>query len=703
MKLVFVKVVSFLYLSILCGSLLADEITKKLTEDNTAVTTIDSGNGDSDNGIVKNNSIYPVHFFDQYTPINSMDMINKLPGFSFDAGADERGFGGSAGNVLVNGARPISKSGGLEDALQRIPASQVLHIEILRGGVSAGEAAGQSVVANIVKKDLVTSGTWSVNTMRTPNGVFKPQIAASLAIKLGQWDTSFDTKVGVEPEYRSNQRAEFDSHDSLISRENEIMENTEEYITFNGEGSREFGDGKLTINTTLHTDKWQEDLETDTFTTSFTNNTTPDKVGLLHEKDYTFNAELGLDWVSVVKDWKLHIIALTSADNLRYKNNYHATMINSTDNEYSQYSKDTLATEHIIRTTYGKVGNMHFKPEFGLEIANNRLDTDLVLIENGITQTLGGADVVEELRGEFFVNFVYSTGGKLTFEGGLTAEISNIKSYSDLDDQNQTFTFIKPRLSANYTLNNSSSLTLVAEHEVEQLDFSDFAANSDITDDLTTEGNTNLQPEQVTALSLLYDWRFSARGSINIEAVYEFRKDIHEQIFLPSGNEGLGNAGDADLWFVETNVSLPIDAILPNGLFEIYYLYTGSDFYDPIINNNRTIYDHIPHELTIDFRQDVTQYNFSWGMQYTHSYEKTTFYVDQIRTEDSNKLLSLLFIETTYFFNMKTRLEIQDFNVAHFDQSRYYYQDDRSGAFNGSELIYINREPEINLTFSGTF
>ena len=79
---------------------------------------------------------YPAAFFEQYTPQNAMDMINRLPGFSFDRGSNARGFGGNAGNVLIDGARPTSKSGGLSGALSRISAAQVESIIILRGGTN---------------------------------------------------------------------------------------------------------------------------------------------------------------------------------------------------------------------------------------------------------------------------------------------------------------------------------------------------------------------------------------------------------------------------------------------------------------------------------------------------------------------------------------------------------------------------------------
>ena len=50
---------------------------------------------------------YPPAFFAQYQPGNAMDMVDRIPGFTFDSGSGVRGYEGSAGNVLIDGARPI--------------------------------------------------------------------------------------------------------------------------------------------------------------------------------------------------------------------------------------------------------------------------------------------------------------------------------------------------------------------------------------------------------------------------------------------------------------------------------------------------------------------------------------------------------------------------------------------------------------------
>ncbi|MBV9541211.1 MAG: TonB-dependent receptor plug domain-containing protein, partial [Alphaproteobacteria bacterium] len=96
--------------------------------------------------------VYDQSYFADAHLNTAMDMIRRLPGFSFDGGNNARGFAGTAGNVLVNGQRPTSKTDSLDNILSRISASEVDRIEIIRGGAPGIDMQGQPVVANIIRK-----------------------------------------------------------------------------------------------------------------------------------------------------------------------------------------------------------------------------------------------------------------------------------------------------------------------------------------------------------------------------------------------------------------------------------------------------------------------------------------------------------------------------------------------------------------------
>src|SRR5438445_3299736 len=90
---------------------------------------------------------YDAAYYARFSPSTALDMINQTPGFALEDTGTRRGFAGASGNVLVDGEHPIAKSQSLSDILQRIPAKQVLRIELLRGGEAGADASGHAVIA----------------------------------------------------------------------------------------------------------------------------------------------------------------------------------------------------------------------------------------------------------------------------------------------------------------------------------------------------------------------------------------------------------------------------------------------------------------------------------------------------------------------------------------------------------------------------
>ena len=95
---------------------------------------------------------YDTAFFAQARPNTAYDMIARLPGFTFNDGTTARGFAGTAGNVLIDGQQPTSKSDDLQTILQRIQASDVDHVEVIRGGAPGIDMQGYTVIANVIRK-----------------------------------------------------------------------------------------------------------------------------------------------------------------------------------------------------------------------------------------------------------------------------------------------------------------------------------------------------------------------------------------------------------------------------------------------------------------------------------------------------------------------------------------------------------------------
>lgn len=675
-----------------------------------------------------NTSIYSANFFAQYNPRNALEMVERLPGFSYDKGSSVRGFGANAGNVLINGQRPTAKSGGVEGALIRLPAEQVVRIEILRGGANASEAAGQSMVANIISSKTKTSGTWAIRSRQTQGVQIEHNLEAALSTQLGQWQTSFDADIGVEPDYRTATIEERDQDNDLSAGAAENYPTSRRFAFANGEGAREVAGGQLTLNGHLGAENWSGDTSQNISAQPLPGNLAfdgdPDTFARLNETNKTRSAELGIDWVFTNDDnWKLRLLGLGLVDDTHYSANYfqqknlqqnplpdplQAPLPVNDDSLQTGYVQDRLKSEVVARATYGKIGSSVFKPEFGFEVANNRLDTDAVSFvqDNPFARVDGSAVVVEEWRGEAFANFAYEFNPTLTFEGGITSEFSQIKVSGDANQQ-QSFQFVKPRLAANYQFNDDIRLTFEAHHQVGQLSFNHFAANSVAAEKRITAGNPDLTPDQISEITTTFDWSFSERGSFKLKLARQWREDILEQVVLSTDeqgglNKGLGNAGKASTFVVTSELKLPLDAVLHNGLIDIMWRTRHSSFDDPIIGDSRSISNYATDWLRVDFRQDLTKQQVAWGIDYFGSFKYNRFLVDEIQTIRSNKVVTA-FIETTRFFGVKIQLQVARLNNARRPFERQFYDQTRAGELTGSEIHRRTNRPEYMLSVFGTF
>src|SRR6185437_9911155 len=105
-----------------------------------------------------------------------------------------------AGNVLINGQRPTSKTDSLSAVLSRIVAGDVERIDVIRGSAPGIDMQGKPVVANIIRKETpstalvaVASGTY-FNTGRILPG-------AQLQYSHTAGPRSYDLSIRRDPNF----------------------------------------------------------------------------------------------------------------------------------------------------------------------------------------------------------------------------------------------------------------------------------------------------------------------------------------------------------------------------------------------------------------------------------------------------------------------------------------------------------------------
>ncbi|TQV88577.1 TonB-dependent receptor domain-containing protein [Aliikangiella coralliicola] len=651
--------------------------------------------------------VYDANFFKQYLVENALEMILRLPGFVLEEEEDIRGFGSAAGNVLIDGVRPSSKAGGIRDALSRIPAKQVIKIEILRGGAAAGETAGQGLVANVIRKTQQKDGRWLLKTERADNGKLFGEAQINLSRQIKKWQTSFKAQALYEALPRKATIVTRDDQDNLISSQQENRPSILRDVLANGDGKRQYETGILQWNAQIIWSQYKPTTHRFGF-----NNRLPDPEGVidsvfLNDRDSQFvNGELGVDWTEkLANDWSWRVIGLT---------NWQDWWVDATSTYWEPenifdkkniFRFDEDKSETIFRTTLGKSENSTVRPEYGFELAYNKLDSGLSLRDVDVNDNVGAVlsqskTTAEETRAELFANVIWRSS-LLIYNAGLAVEYSKISVSGDASDE-QSLVYWKPNFSISYNVSSSTQYRINLERIIGQLDFSDFAASADLIDDRETSGNPRLLPERTDRFSLALDYRYGDKGAISLELFHEWRNGVLEQIVLPSGGRSLGDAGDGRVWGLDAAMNIPMDFLLENSLLEVKSKVYDSSFDDPITFEERNL-SGLKSPLTrVNFRQDIIDKKLSWGVGYQTYNVKRNYFVNEIDYERNEPLWNAFF-ETTIINGTKTRFEITNIGKEKTFRERSVYQENRAGELNFVEQSNRERGVVVSLTFSRSF
>src|SRR5258705_72275 len=153
---------------------------------------------------------YQAAYFAQFAPRTALDIAQHVPGFQLDLGStqgvagnvDVRGFAGTAGNVVINGARPSTKSETIDVTLQRIPAQRVVRVELGSGDLYGSDYVGKSQVLNVVLSDAGgIDANVTVSALRRYQGYVQKNVTANALIRKGPSTFNLSAGTGYNKQY----------------------------------------------------------------------------------------------------------------------------------------------------------------------------------------------------------------------------------------------------------------------------------------------------------------------------------------------------------------------------------------------------------------------------------------------------------------------------------------------------------------------
>ena len=629
---------------------------------NAAQTTTTSG----DASIVT----YEQEFFSQYNPVTLLDMLQRVPGVpeilnrnrqqrggGGRGGAQnqgERGFGSGGDQILIDGKRLAGKANNIDDAMERISASQVDRIELIRGAAEGLDVQSQGLVINIVLAEGSSTSTtfWKITSETKEGG--DPGFEA-LVSHSGSWD-KLDYTLSAERTSNNgfSDRLEvfYDEDDNRTGERNIDGEFNFRGFRFNTNLTYNFEGGSvLRLNGLFE----PEDMTGQEFRIE-TGDDPEDVLWAFDEESDKW--EIGGDFTHNFETLGL-FKALFVINQDKETKDIDRSLGTPTVSQFININELEVEDkrEKIFRGSFTKGITDSQTLEVGGEAAVNTFDKKFDRYERDVaTDPLvfqgDQSDNVEikENRYELFANHTYNFTNSLVLQSSMVTEFSNIVADNiaqngDVTRRDTNFTYFKPRLNLRYDINPLNQIRATVERKVSQLDFDNFVAEFDQRAEELRIGNTNIVPERLWEFILAYEHRFANdAGSIEIAPFYRRFTDYITQIDFTEYQDFGGNIIDREAFFalpptqalrdeidengsgfiraagnvdkatsygvdIKTNFRLGFIGV-PQATLSTTYRYEKTKVIDQFTREERPFERTNKHRLDIDYRHDVTSWNF---------------------------------------------------------------------------------------------
>lgn len=639
---------------------------------------------------------YPSSFFADSRPSTAYDMIQRVPAFVFDDGNSERGFAGTAGNVLIDGQRPTSKTDDLQSVLKRIPASNVERIDVIRGGSPGIDMQGQTIVANVIRKK--TDSTHIV--VQADNQLFLndhhtiPTVSVEYTKHSGDsiYEASISRDAGYDDAVGKGFHNITDIATGAVTHQN---------ARYNGFGFGGSMTGAVTVPLFSGQFKANLALQAEPFHSSFFY-TNPGFRQQISDKNGNNNGELGLHWQGDVGSVQLETLLLQRLG--------HSTDLNISDapGDNQRFHNTSNTGESIARATVRYLPTTSLTLETGAEGAYNFLDGASSFVDNGVVVPLPSGDAsVNEKRGEIFGQGTWKISDQWLVEAGARFEFSKISSTRGVI-QSRSFFYPKPRAVITWNPDKQTQLRMRYERVVGQLDFTNFVASSNLAASGITAGNVNLKPDQHTQYEISFERHFMGKGAFVASFMHEEIKDVVDYVPITNSSgtfDAPGNIGNGTNEEIKVNLTLPLDWIgLKNGLLTATNKFDITSVKDPVTGSNRVISGQRPQDIELTLTQDIDSLKSTWGIFYYNCWNEDYYRLTQVRRRSTVPPYLELWWDYKPTADWSFRLELYNPGRFSYDDKLYNYAGPRDvSTLTDIEELRIKSQPRIYFRIRKTF
>jgi len=646
--------------------------------------------------------IYDAAYFAQYNPVTLADMIRNIPGGSSilsssrgPGGNNNRGFGASDVQVLLDGRRMSGKVNNMNTTLARIQASQVERVELIRGNAEGLDIRNDGIIYNVILREGAndtTSSFLDVGVAEIDGLSLEPRILASFNANSGVLEYGLSYQYETNPRLRNIDENVLNPDRTPREFRQLVSEELSGNHIFTSTFGYEFENGVLLRLNGLYSDNenTQDKLE-DQFLVGTGNSLTPfaieDGDFRFENKEFEVGGDLEFQVGNIGVLKTLFVANRTDNDDTIVQD---IITSNATSRLFSSIA-DYDEGETILRTSMASTFGQHTL-EYGVEGAFNTLDRSFAFNNDPLQNA-----IVEEDRYELFVTHSISLSDKLSLQSALTEEYSAIFQDREGETNKTRFRYLKPRFELRYDQTASDQLRLLVERSVSQLNLNDFVASRNIDDDVINFGNPDLEPESTWAYSLSYERRFANDGgSVELEALYEDISEHIDKSLIGIDDSGVGNIGSAWRRHLKADLNTRFGFIgFPSAVLTLSYTHEESEGTDPFTGQKRPLRSSTPDNIRMSFRHDVENTDFAYGASAHRRSGWVRQDVSLYEVTDFEIHVSSVFAEYNVTPNMRVRFEASkilnedgrtfdkifyDGNIADGVISRIDFQDNRSVA-----------------------
>lgn len=655
--------------------------------------------------------VYGPADFARFAPRTALDMINQVPGFLIREGDEVRGLGQANVNVLINGERLALKSETVLDRLNKIPAANVVRIEIVDGAtLNIPGLSGQ--VANIIVQAEGMSGRFSWEPRFRPGYVRPRWLGGSVSVSgtVGKIDYTLGLSNPGGTGSTKGPTEITDIDGAPIEHRDGHLRVMNNFPKLSGTVKWD-GPGSSVGNFNASYERGYFDLHDDEDRTRVDGD---DRHMDYDARERTYEYEIGGDYEFALGPGRLKLIGLERYSHSRYGEDFILTPASGSPAFGSRYTNVSESGERIGRGEYGwKMlgGDWQLAAEAAFNRYNGAahlfdLDPTGAFVEIPFPAGTGG---VTEDRYEAILTYGRQLGSKLSLQVGMGGEYSKL---AQTGSQGLVRTFWRPKGSASlaWTPIKGLDVSLKFARVVGQLAFSDFLARVDLDQGNGSAGNVELVPPQSWEADLEVKKDLGRWGSTTLKLYANWYEDYIDWIVLPGPNPGehvesRGNIDKATLYGIDWTSTFNLDPLGWKGAkLDFRVNVDDPSIRDPLTGERRAFSGWQDTFINGDLRHDIPNSDWAWGLGFEKYNVNPYFRLRETGLDYEGPVYTYGFIEHKDVFGLTVRLNVFNLTNGRHIVHRIVYAGPRDSApVEFREDTDEGVGPIFNLSVKGSF